>query len=346
MPKIVTFGEVMMRLTPPNLARLSQTTSFDITFGGGEANVAMSLADFGFEAAHVTRFPDHALGHRAARFLRERGLDISTILFGGSRIGTYYLEEGASLRASQIVYDRQFSAFSEIQPGMIDWDQVLTEPSGAPARWFHWAGITPALSQGCADACLEAVQAAKRLGVRVSGDIFYRANLWQYGKTPQEIIPELTRHTDLVNASKGVLDLLFGFTSTDFTDACRQLQAAFPSVQWVADTNRIQHSATHNDLSATLWNGQTLLQTPTFTIDPIIDRIGGGDAFVAGLIYGLTRFNDRSADGAAFRTEQQALTFAVAASALKHTISGDANDCSVAEVEAIASGQTSGRIKR
>ena len=341
MPKIVTFGEVMMRLTPPNFARLSQTTSFDITFGGGEANVAMSLADFGFEATHITRFPDQALGHRAARFLRERGLDISPILFGGSRLGTYFLEEGASMRASQIVYDRQHSAFSELQPGMIDWETVLKA-----AQWFHWAGITPALSQGCADACLEAVQTAKRLGVKVSGDIFYRANLWQYGKTPQEIIPELTRHTDLVNSSKGVLDLLFGFTSTDFTDACQQLQAAFPSVKWVADTDRTQHSASHNDLCATLWNGETLLQTPTFTIDPIIDRIGGGDAFVAGLIYGLTQFHDQSADGAAFRTEQEALTFAVAASALKHTIPGDANDCSVAEVQAIASGQTSGRIKR
>jgi 2-dehydro-3-deoxygluconokinase len=246
-------------------------------------------------------------------------------------LGTYFLEEGASMRASQIVYDRQHSAFSELQSGMIDWETVLQG-----ASWFHWAGITPALSQGCADVCLEAVQTAKRLGVKVSGDIFYRANLWQYGKTPQEIIPELTRHTDLVNSSKGVLDLLFGFTSTDFTDACRQLQAAFPTVKWVADTDRTQHSASHNDLSATLWNGETLLKTPAFTIDPIIDRIGGGDAFVAGLIYGLTQFN----------SEQEALTFAVAASALKHTIPGDANDCSVAEVQAIAAGQTSGRIKR
>lgn len=331
MPKIVTLGEVMMRLTPANFTRLSQVSSFGVTFGGGEANVAMSLADFGFESAHVTRFPDNALGHRAARFLRERGLDIYPIVFGGSRLGTYYLEEGASLRASQIVYDRQYSAFSEMQPGMLDWETVLQG-----ADWFHWAGITPALSQGCADVCLEAVQTAKRLGVKVSGDVFYRSNLWQYGKTPQEIIPELTRHTDLVNSSKGVLELLFGFQSTDFVDACQQLQAQCPSVRWVADTERTQHSATHNDLSATLWNGQTLLQTPTFTMNPIVDRIGGGDAFVAGLIYGLTQFND----------EQRALTFAVAASALKHTIPGDANDCTVAEVEAIAAGQTSGRIKR
>jgi 2-dehydro-3-deoxygluconokinase len=336
MPKIITLGEVMLRLTPPNFARLTQTDSFNATFGGGEANVAISLAYFGWEAAHVTRFPDHAIGHRAMRFFREQGLDTSTVLLGGSRIGTYFLEEGASLRASQIVYDRQHSAFSEMKPGMIDWEKVLQG-----ADWFHWAGITPALSQNCADVCLEAVQTAQRLGVKVSGDIFYRSNLWQYGKTPQEIIPELTRYTNLVNASQGVMDLLYGFQSTDFTDACQQLQAAFPSVQWIADTDRTGHSATHNDLSASLWNGQELIKTPTFTINPIVDRIGGGDAFVAGLIHGLTHFENQGGDW-----QQRALTFAVAASALKHTIPGDANDCTVAEVEAIAAGQTGGRVKR
>lgn len=321
----------MLRLTPPNFARLEQATSFDVVFGGGEANVAISLAHFGVPSAHVTRFPDNAIGRRATRYLREHGLDASVVLHGGQRIGVYFLEMGAALRASQIVYDRYNSAFSEIKPGMVDWESVLHG-----ASWFHWAGITPALSQGAADVCLEAVRMAKKLGLTVSADIFYRSNLWQYGKTPQEILPELTRYTDLVVASPDAIQLIFGIENDSFPQACERLKKQFPTIRYVVDTHRTSVSASHNDLKGILWNGEAVLESDTFTIDPIIDRIGGGDAFIAGLIYGLMTFED----------EQKTLNFATAASALKHTIPGDANLVSIAEVEAVMSGDVGGRLRR
>jgi 2-dehydro-3-deoxygluconokinase len=205
------------------------------------------------------------------------------------------------------------------------------------ADWFHWAGITPALSAGAAAICLEAVQTANRLGVKVSADIFYRSNLWQWGKTPDEILPELASYTNLLIASTGNLDTIFGIRAESWTAACQTLMAQYPNIRWIADTERTSHSATHNDLRAMLWHAKQLTESPTFSIDPIVDRIGGGDAFIAGLIYGLTHHADDL---------PRALTFAVAASALKHTIEGDANLCSVAEVEAIAGGNISGRLRR
>ena len=332
--RIVTLGEVLMRLTPPRFARLEQANSLEMHFGGGEANVAMSLAHWGWQATHVTRFPDHALGHRAVRFLRQWGLNTSAVLWGGARLGVYYSEVGASMRASQIVYDRTSSAFADLKAGMIDWEAIFSE---SPVDWFHWAGITPALSQGAADVCLEAVIAAKKLGIKVSADIFYRSNLWQWGKAPQEILPELTCYTDLVVAGTGAINLIFGGQSANFAEACHQLSLQYPNLRWIADTHRTAHSATCNDLSVTLWTNGSVWQSSTLHIDPIVDRIGGGDAFIAGLMHGLSTFDN---------DPQDALNFGLAASALKHTVEGDVNLVSLAEVTAIAAGNINGSLKR
>lgn len=331
MAAIVTFGEVLMRLSTPGFARFEQARQFDITYAGGEANVASALAYWGHHTAHVTRFPNTPIGRTAAQFLQFHGVDTSHILYGGDRIAVYFLETGASLRPSQIVYDRYNSSFANQDPAELDWDNILKD-----AKWFHWAGITPALSQAAADALLKGIQTARKYGVTVSGDIFYRANLWKYGKKPSEILPALTEGTDIVIANEINIQEIFGIGGKDFVEASSNLQKAFPQVKKVVDTKRTSISATHNLLRAYLWNGTELLETKDIEINPIVDRVGGGDAFIAGLVHGLITFGD----------EQKALEFGVAASALKHTIEGDALIATLAEIEAIQQGETSGRIKR
>ncbi|MPR33973.1 PfkB family carbohydrate kinase [Salmonirosea aquatica] len=331
MAQIVTLGEVLMRLSTPGFSRFEQARSLDVTYAGGEANVASALAYWGHSTAHVTRFPDSPIGRAAGQYLRFHGVDISHIQYGGPRMAVYFLETGAALRGSQIVYDRAGSSFATCDPEVFDWDDILKD-----ATWFHWAGITPALSQEAADVCLQGIQAARKKGITVSGDIFYRSNLWKYGKKPSDVLPELTAGTDIVIANHINVKEIFGIECTDFKDACVKLQQAFPQVSRVVDTHRTSLSASHNLLRAYLWNGNEMLETPDVDINPIVDRVGGGDAFIAGLIHGLIRFGD----------EQKALEFGVAASALKHTIEGDALVSTEAEVEAIRQGETSGRIKR
>lgn len=331
MAQIVTLGEVLMRLSTPGFSRFEQARSMNVTYAGGEANVASALSYWGHHTAHVTRFPDTPIGRAAAQYLHFHGVDISHILYGGPRMAVYFLETGAALRGSQIVYDRAGSSFATSDPAEYNWDEILKD-----ATWFHWAGITPALSQEAADVCLQGIQASRKRGITVSGDIFYRSNLWKYGKGPADILPELTAGTDIVIANQENIRDIYGIDSTDFQDACRKLQAAFPQVSRVVDTKRTSLSASHNLLRAYLWNGNTMLETEDIEINPIVDRVGGGDAFIAGLIHGLIRFDD----------EQKALEFGVAASALKHTIEGDALISTEAEVEAIRQGETSGRIKR
>lgn len=331
MAKIVTFGEVLMRLSTPGFARFEQARQFDVTYAGGEANVAAALAYWGHKTAHVTRFPDTAIGRSAAQYLQFHGIDISHILYGGDRIAVYFLETGAALRASQIVYDRYRSAFAEQIPEEIDWESIFKD-----ADWFHWAGITPALSQAAADALAEGIRKAKEMGLTVSGDIFYRSNLWKYGKKPSEILPGLTDGTDIVIANKENIRDIYGLDGETFEDSCTRLKAQFPNIQRVVDTKRTSLSASHNLLRAYLWDGTKTLETQDIDINPIVDRIGGGDAFIAGLVHGLLTFND----------EQRALEFGVAASALKHTIEGDALISTESEVEAIRLGDTSGRVRR
>lgn len=331
MAQIVSFGEVLMRLSTPGFSRFEQARQLNVTYAGGEANVSTALAYWGHHTAHVTRFPDSPIGRAAAQYLHFHGVDISHIIYGGPRMAVYFLETGAALRGSQIVYDRANSSLAEIDPKEIDWDEILKD-----AKWFHWAGITPALSQGAADALLDGIKASRKKGITVSGDIFYRANLWKYGKKPSEILPELTAGTDVVIANSENIKEIFGIGGNDFKESCVNLQKAYPQVSTVVDTKRTSLSASHNLLRAYLWNGKELLETADTEINPIIDRVGGGDAFIAGLIHGLITFDD----------QQKALEFGVAASALKHTIEGDALISTIAEVEAIRQGETSGRIKR
>ena len=332
MAQIISFGEVLMRLSTPGFSRFEQARQLNVTYAGGEANVSSALAYWGHKTAHVTRFPDSPIGRAASQYLSTHGVDTSQIVYGGPRMAVYFLETGAALRGSQIVYDRANSSLATIDPEEINWDEILKD-----AKWFHWAGITPALSQGAADALLNGIKTARKYGLTVSGDIFYRANLWKYGKKPSDILPELTAGTDIVIANKENILEIFGIEGNDFVESSVNLQKAFPQVSKVVDTKRTSISASHNLLRALLWNGTELLETADIEINPIIDRVGGGDAFIAGLIHGLISF-----DG----DDQKALEFGVAASALKHTIEGDALISTIAEVEAIRQGETSGRIKR
>lgn len=329
--KIITFGEVMLRLSPPGVDRFVQADSLTMHFGGTEANVAGSLAQFGLQAMHVTRFPDHALGRAAAGYLRQYSVDTRHIQYGDGRLGLYFLETGAGSRASQIIYDRADSAFARIQPDDVDWESVLTG-----ADWFHWTGITPALSQGAADCLLVGIQTANKLGVPVSADIVYRSNLWQYGRPPQDIMPALTEGCTLVLGSKNLFSDLYGAVGSTFQESARVMMERFPAIRYVTDTKRKSISASHNQLSAKLFDGQTVYKTRVYDIPNIVDRIGTGDAYVAGLIYGLLVLKDL----------QKAVDFGVAASALKHTIPGDVNLSTVKEVETLANGDGSGKLKR
>ena len=344
MPKIITFGEIMLRLATPGYLRFSQADTLNATFGGGEANVAVSLANYGCEAEFVTRFPENDIAKACIADLHKHGVGTSHCIFGGERLGIYFLETGAVARPSKVVYDRAHSAISEIQPGMIDWDKVLEG-----ADWFHWTGITPAISQGAADVCLEAVKAANRLGVTVSCDLNYRKNLWKYGKNASEVMPELVACSDIILGNEEDADKVFGIkpegfdvTATGgqvdqkrFQSVGEQLMAKFPRAKKVIITLRGSINANHNTWGGVLWNGTTLYESPRYDITHIVDRVGGGDSFMGGLIYGLLNFDD-----------QKALNFAVAASCLKHTIYGDYNLVTVAEVENLMKGDGSGRVSR
>ena len=345
MKKVVTFGEIMLRLTPPNWRRFSQASSFEVIYGGGESNVAVSLANYGIPTEFVTRLPNNDIGECALMEMRKRGVGTQHIARGGERLGIYFLEIGAVSRGSKVVYDRAHSGMSTIEKGMIDWATVFQD-----ADWFHWTGITPAISQGAADACLEAIQMANKMGVTVSTDLNYRKKLWKYGKQPGEVMPDLVAGCDVILGNEEDAEKHFGLhpdgvdvTHGDSVDAkaylsvLQQLMEMFPRAKKVITTLRGSISASHNTWSGVLWDGKTLFEAPTYQITHIVDRVGGGDSFMAGLIYGLLTYpND----------DQKALNFAVAASCLKHTIYGDANLSTTAEVEKLMSGDASGRVAR
>ncbi len=346
MPKIITFGEIMLRLSTPGYLRFSQAKQFDATFGGGEANVAVSLANYGMDAKFVTRLPENDIAKACLKDLRSYGVDTSSIVYGGDRLGIYFLETGAVARPSKVVYDRANSSIATIKPGDIDWAEVLKG-----ADWFHWTGITPALSQGAADVCLEAIKAANAMGITVSCDLNYRKNLWKYGKKASEIMPALVEGSDVILGNEEDADKVFGIkpegfdvTSTGgqidqrrFQSVGEQLMKKFPRAKKVIITLRGSINANHNTWGGVLWDGKTLYQSPRYDITHIVDRVGGGDSFMGGLIYGLLTYTG---------DDQKALNFAVAASCLKHTIFGDYNQVTVAEVENLMKGDASGRVSR
>ncbi len=335
MKKVVTFGEIMMRLSTPNHTRFQQSTSFDINFGGGEANVSSSLAIMGIPASHVTRFPDNDLGVAAINTYRKYGLSMQDVALGGDRIGIYFVEQGAAMRPSKVIYDRANSSFATLNPAEFDWENILKD-----AQWFHFTGITPAISASAAQACLEAAQTANRLGLKVSADVGYRSNLWKWGKKPNEVMPELIENCDVIICSKGDAEDMFGIVPNDekksFKSVCQQLTDRFPKLRKILTTKRGQISASHNTLVGKCWNGFEMLETKQINIPDIVDRIGGGDAFMAGFIYGEI----------IYQNTQKAIEFGVAASALKHTIEGDFNLSSVKEIEAVMNGDVSGKLRR
>lgn len=345
MAKIVTFGEIMLRLATPSHLRFGQSDSLVATFGGGEANVAVSLANYGEDVEFVTRLPKNDIAAACVRELRGYGVETRNIVYGGERMGIYFLETGAVARPSKVIYDRAHSSISTIEPGMIDWAEVF-----AGAEWFHFTGITPAISASAAEVCLEACRAANEIGLIVSCDLNYRKNLWKYGKTASEVMPALVECCDIILGNEEDAEKVFGIkpegfdvTATEgeveqssFKSVCQQLMSRFPRAKQVIITLRGSISADHNTWGGVLYDGETLYSSKRYDITHIVDRVGGGDSFMGGLIYGLRHYQDL----------QQALEFAVAASALKHTVYGDFNLVSVSEVETLMGGDGSGRVSR
>lgn len=328
--KVVTIGDVMMRLSTPGNERFLQANSYNVVFGGAEANVAVSLAQFGIQAAHVTAFPANDIGKAAKAYLRQMGVDTSFIFFQEGRMGLYFLENGSMQRASKIIYDRFDSTFANFSGDEINWDLVFDG-----AAWFHWTGITAALSQKAADLCLTALKKANEKGITVSGDINYRRNLWQYGKGPLDIMPELIRYTHVIVAGLSDFDNCMDIQANDFLEACHLSKKYFPQIKYITKTKRESLSANHNTLKGSLWNCNEVMKSGMYEMPQIVDRVGGGDAYIAGLIYGLLHYPD-----------QVALDFATAASVLKHSIPGDANLVTVEEVNSLVKGENVGKLLR
>jgi 2-dehydro-3-deoxygluconokinase len=344
--RIICFGEIMLRLAAPDYLRFGQSNEFIATYCGGEANVAVSLANFGLDAEFVTRLPKNDIADACLRSLHKYGVKTHNVLWGGDRLGIYYLETGAVARPSKVIYDRAHSAIAEIEPGMINWKEVLKD-----AQWFHWTGITPALSEGAALACKEAITVAKKLGLTVSVDLNYRKNLWKYGRTAAEVMPDMVAMSDVILGNEEDAETVFGIKPENFdvtqtagrVDAdkfqsvCQQLMSRFPNAKKVVITLRGSINANHNTWTGVLFDGDKLFKSPTYNITHIVDRVGGGDSFMGGLIYGLISYPS---------DDQRALNFATAASCLKHTIYGDFNLSTVSEVENLMKGDGSGRVNR
>jgi 2-dehydro-3-deoxygluconokinase len=332
----------MLRLKAPGFERLLQSPSLEASFGGGEANVAVSLAYYGLDAAFVSVIPDNAVGDACIRELRGHGVDTGHILRAGRRLGVYYLETGANQRPSKVIYDRDHSAVSEAKPGDFDWSRIFDG-----ADWFHITGITPALSRSAADLAVEAAREAKQHGLTVSCDLNYRKKLWNYGAEPSEVMTQIIPFVDVAigneedfQKSLGIhveADVSSGTLNREsYADMARRVLETHENVGRVAVTLRESHSASHNGWSAMLATREDLLFSRNYEITDIVDRVGGGDSFSAGLIYGLT----------ALPGDAEALEFAVAASCLKHSIPGDFARISAAEVRALAGGDASGRVQR
>ncbi len=340
MSKIVTFGEIMLRLSTPGNSRFVQADSFDAGYGGGEANVAVRLANYGHEASFLTKLPTHEIGQAAVNSLRRFGVDTSSIARGGDRVGIYFLETGAAMRPSKVVYDRAHSAIAEADPDDFHFAKAMEG-----ADWFHWTCITPAISDKAARLVLLACKEAKRQWLTVSVDLNFRKKLWTKEKAQSVMIP-LMDYVDVCIGNEEDAELCLGFrpdsdVEAGQTDAAgyktifRQMQQKF-GFKYVVSSLRESYSASHNGWKGLIYDGSEFYQSKHYDISPIVDRVGGGDSFAAGIIHGLLTKS----------TAAEALEFAVAASALKHTLPGDFNMVSAAEVEARAGGEGSGRVQR
>ena len=340
MAKVVTMGEIMLRLSPAGNTRFVQADSFDVIYGGGEANVAVSCANYGHDAYFVTKLPEHEIGQAAVNALRRYGVNTKFIARGGDRVGIYYAETGASMRPSKVIYDRANSAIAEAKPEDFDFDAIMEG-----ADWFHWSGITPAISNKAAELTRLACEAAKRHNVTVSVDLNFRKKLWT-SKKAISVMKPLMQYVDVCIGNEEDAELCLGFKPDANVEAgetgaegyhkiFEQMEKEF-GFKYVISTLRESFSATHNGWKALIYNGKEFYESKRYDINPIIDRIGGGDSFSGGVIHGLLTKE----------TQGEALEFAVAASALKHTINGDFNLVSASEVESLAGGNANGRVQR
>ena len=340
--RYLSFGEIMLRLKPPGFERFFQSPVLEATFGGGEANVAVSLSNFGCDAAYMTVLPKNALADHCVGELRRFGVDTSNIIRGPGRMGVYFLEGGANQLPSKVIYDRAGSAIAEAKPGDINWEKVLKG-----VGWFHITGITPAISQSAMQLSLESVKEAKKRNITVSCDLNYRKNLWKYGKTAAEVMAELMKYVDIAIANEEDVQKSLGITidvAVEHGELDREKYKAlsdevlkkYPEMKLIAITLRESKSADSNGWAACLNDRKSFIESHKYMIDDIVDRVGGGDAFSAGLIYGLNNYDNH----------QDALEFAVAASCLKHSISGDFNRVDVDDVQKLMEGDGSGRVLR
>lgn len=335
----------MVRLGAPEYLKLIQADRYEVSYAGAEANVAVSLANYGIETDFITCLPDNPIAERCIMDLRGHKVGVDHIQRSGKRMGILYLETGSNARPSKVIYDREDSAFATVKPGTIDWKEILRG-----ADWFHWTGITPSLSKNAAKECLEAIKTANELGVTVSCDINYRGNLWKYGKKASEVMPELVAGCDVILGNEEDCEKVFGIKPENFNaestggeidqrvfiSVCQQMMAMFPRCKKMAITLRGAINANHNTWGGVLYNGITLSESRRYDITDIVDRVGGGDSFMGGLIFGLLNYQE----------DQKALEFATAASCLKHTLKGDYNWVSIQEVENLMCGNVSGRVKR
>ncbi|MBC5840638.1 sugar kinase [Flavobacterium sp. F-380] len=340
MKKVITFGEILLRLSTERHLRFSQAESFKATYGGGEFNVAVSLVNYGMNAEYVTKIPNNELGISALKEMRKLNVGCEHVLFGGDRLGIYFLETGTSTRASNVIYDRENSSMANLHTGEIDWKEVLTG-----ATWFHWSGITPALSQNAADACLEAIKVAHEMGLTISTDLNYRAKLWNYGKEPKDIMPAMLKYSHVILGDIDTAYFMLGLDKVDpdyskgdnLTALYDTIFKLCPDMKYAATTLRYSVSASHQRIGGVMYDGTTIFNAAVQEVTPVVDRVGSGDAFMGGLIYGL---NEEPLD------KQRALNFAVAACCLKHTISGDYNLVTKPEIEKLLSGDFSGKVSR
>lgn len=343
--KVITFGELMLRLTPPSFDRFTQTSCFEANFGGSEANVAVSLANFGIESEFVTCLPANRIADAALDDLRRYGVKIDHVVRKNGRMGLYYMEEAAAMRSSQVVYDRENSSFDRLQRGDLDWDAIF-----ADADWFHWSGISPAVSEGAAEVCAEAIAAARRHGLVISCDINYRRNLWRWGKRPHEVLPALMAECDILfgtelefQQSLGVdmppfkaLDPHYEMAMAEYARAAEEVARLMPRCHTMVFALRNVINAQHHLLGGTMWHHGTMYRARIFDIEGVVDCVGVGDAYNAGIIYGMLHGAD----------PQHALDLGAASCALKNTVRGDYAQFPIEEIEAVADGAVNGRIAR
>ncbi|WP_445458136.1 PfkB family carbohydrate kinase [Flavobacterium sp. HNIBRBA15423] len=340
MNKVVTFGEIMLRLSTERHLRFGQSKAFAATYGGGEFNVAVSLANYGIEAEFVTRIPDNEIGHCALKEMRKMNVDSKNVLFGGDRLGIYFLETGAGNRGSNVVYDRANSAIATVGPGTFDWEKIFERKT-----WFHWSGITPAISQSAATECLNAIKTAHKLGLTISCDLNYRSKLWKYGKQPSEVMPEMLKYCHVILGDIDTAYFMLGKDKVkpDYTNEASlpslygKLVEFCPDLKIAATTLRYSISASHQRIGGILFDGNKIFKAAVKEVTPVVDRVGTGDAFMGGLLYSLIKDANN---------KQKALEFAVAACCLKHTIVGDYNLATLEEVENIINGDGSAKVSR